>query len=92
MLVVDGKERHVGQVVIRLLDISPEPEPALVTSQLQVRELESTKYNSTPCGSLSFWISVVDYWPDGTVAPTSMKQSRSFKGSMSQLGSALKPQ
>uniref|UniRef100_A0A5K3FUC6 C2 domain-containing protein n=1 Tax=Mesocestoides corti TaxID=53468 RepID=A0A5K3FUC6_MESCO len=93
MLVVDGKERHVGQVIIPLAEIPPGPPPSLVTSQLHVRELEPTKHNSNPCGYLSFWIWIVDYWPEGTVAPPvkSLGHARSFRESLSHLGSTLKP-
>ncbi|KAM3181854.1 hypothetical protein ACTXT7_013541 [Hymenolepis weldensis] len=95
MLVLDGKEREVGQVVINLLDFwPPSPPPSLVTSQLHVRELQATKHNPTPCGQLSFWIWATDYWPEGTVPIAGSSGGHSAKqairGSFSHLGAALK--
>lgn len=92
MLVVDGKEREVGQVVITLSDLPwpPAPPPPLVTSQLHVRELQPTKRNPTPCGQLSFWIWAIDYWPEGTVPISGHSARQALKGSLSHLGAALK--
>ncbi|VDN97785.1 unnamed protein product [Rodentolepis nana] len=95
MLVVDGKEREVGQVIINLPDLwPPSPPPSLVTSQLHVRELQATKHNPTPCGQLSFWIWATDYWPEGTVPISGSSGGHSakqaIKGSLSHLGAALK--
>ncbi|KAL5105923.1 hypothetical protein TcWFU_008647 [Taenia crassiceps] len=98
MLVVDGKEREVGQVIISLADLPwpPAPPPALVTSQLHVRELQPTKHNPIPCGQLSFWIWVLDYWPEGTVPIAASGSTHSkhstLRGSLSHLGAALKSQ
>ncbi|VDM18723.1 unnamed protein product [Hydatigera taeniaeformis] len=98
MLVVDGKEREVGQVIISLADLPwpPAPPPALVTSQLHVRELQPTKHNPIPCGQLSFWIWVLDYWPEGTIpmAASGLIHSKhsTLRGSLSHLGAALKSQ
>ncbi|KAM7534123.1 hypothetical protein Aperf_G00000105988 [Anoplocephala perfoliata] len=88
MLVVDGKEREVGQIVIALSELPwpPAPPPSLVTSQLHVRELQPTKHNPTPCGQLSFWIWAVDYWPEGTVPASGHGARHSLKA----IGSALK--
>ncbi|VDM02698.1 unnamed protein product [Schistocephalus solidus] len=93
MLVIDGKERHVGQVIIPLAEIADvKTAPVLITANLRVVDLQPTKHNSTPCGQLSFWVWVVDFWPEGTIAggSRSLSTSRSFKGSISQIGSALK--
>ncbi|KAL5961152.1 hypothetical protein TSMEX_011105 [Taenia solium] len=98
MLVVDGKEREVGQIIISLADLPwpPAPPPALVTSQLHVRELQPTKHNPLPCGQLSFWIWVLDYWPEGTVPVAASGSLHSkhgtLRGSLSHLGATLKSQ
>ncbi|EUB55118.1 Sorting and assembly machinery component 50 B [Echinococcus granulosus] len=82
MLVVDGKEREVGQVIILLTELPwpPAPPPSLVTSQLHVRELQPTKHNPIPCGQLSFWIWVLDYWPEGTIPMAASGSTHSKHG------------
>ncbi|VDN15989.1 unnamed protein product, partial [Dibothriocephalus latus] len=95
MLVIDGKERHVGQVVVPLAEIADiRTAPVLITSNLRIADLQPTKHNSCPCGQLSFWIWVEDLWPEGTIpgGAKSLSGSHSFKGSLSQLGSAIKGQ
>ncbi|CDS36199.1 C2 calcium lipid binding region, CaLB [Echinococcus multilocularis] len=84
MLVVDGKEREVGQVVISLTELPwpPAPPPSLVTSQLHVRELQPTKHNPIPCGQLSFWVWVLDYWPEGTVPMAASGSTHSKHGTL----------
>ncbi|KAL7055299.1 hypothetical protein AAHC03_024566 [Spirometra sp. Aus1] len=93
MLVLDGKEREVGQIIVPLAEIADiQTAPTLITSNLRIADLQPTRHNSTPCGQLSFWIWVLDFWPEGTIpgAARSLAKSRSFKGSLSQIGSAFK--
>ena len=100
MLVVDGKERDVGQVIIHLpseMPWPPGPPPPLVTSQLHVRDLGPTKHNPTPCGQLSFWMWALDYWPEGTIPVVvpplgggSSHGKHAIRGSLSNLGAAIK--
>ncbi|VEL16534.1 unnamed protein product [Protopolystoma xenopodis] len=97
MLVIDGKERHVGQVVLPPVGIPRSGQPALVASRLHESELEPTKRNSHPRGAITYWIWTEEYWPEGTQlgglagsasAGKSILSKSSIFGSISRLAKA----
>lgn len=88
--VTDGKDRHIGQVVIATTGITQSSAPPLIPAHLHTCELEPTKENAYPRGQLSYWMWAEEYWPEGTMACNGLSKSRSFKGSLSQIGAAFK--
>ncbi|CAH8629519.1 unnamed protein product [Heterobilharzia americana] len=51
--------------------------------------LYPTRKNSHPHGRLVYWIWAIDYWPPGTQT-NAIQHSKSFRGSLSHLGSKMR--
>ncbi|CAH8599916.1 unnamed protein product [Heterobilharzia americana] len=87
--VVDGDNHHIGQVNIPLNQIPQTGNPNFDLSLLYYSELEPTRKNSHPHGRLVYWIWAIDYWPPGTQT-NAIQHSKSFRGSLSHLGSKMR--